>query len=149
MLHSRESPAAAWLEAATRRQRGRKGHRALNRGEQKNVAINWRNAVEQAARVGLAWRSEDRVDRALFDDVAGIHHQHALRELGDDAEVVRDQYDRHAEFALQSQQQIEDLRLHGDVERRVGSSAINSLGCEASAIAIITRCRVPPDSSCG
>jgi hypothetical protein len=31
----------------------------------------------------------------------------------------------------------------------VGSSAISSLGSQASAMAIITRCCWPPDSSCG
>ena len=31
----------------------------------------------------------------------------------------------------------------------VGSSAISSLGSHARAIAIITRCCWPPDSSCG
>ncbi len=31
----------------------------------------------------------------------------------------------------------------------VGSSAISSAGSHASAIAIITRCRCPPDSWCG
>ncbi len=31
----------------------------------------------------------------------------------------------------------------------VGSSAMSSLGSQASAIAIITRCCWPPDSSCG
>ena len=31
----------------------------------------------------------------------------------------------------------------------VGSSAISSFGSQASAMAIITRCCWPPDSSCG
>ena len=31
----------------------------------------------------------------------------------------------------------------------VGSSAISTLGRQESAIAIITRCRMPPESSCG
>ena len=31
----------------------------------------------------------------------------------------------------------------------VGSSAISSLGSQASAIAIITRCRMPPENWCG
>ncbi len=31
----------------------------------------------------------------------------------------------------------------------VGSSAISSLGSQDSAMAIITRWRMPPDSSCG
>ena len=39
-------------------------------------------------------------------------------DLGDDAEIVRDEQDRHAQFALQLAQQLEDLRLDRDVERR-------------------------------
>ena len=31
----------------------------------------------------------------------------------------------------------------------VGSSAISSFGRQASAMAIMTRCRIPPDSWCG
>ena len=31
----------------------------------------------------------------------------------------------------------------------VGSSAISSFGWQASAIAIITRCRIPPENWCG
>ncbi len=31
----------------------------------------------------------------------------------------------------------------------VGSSAMSSFGSQDSAIPIITRCRMPPDSSCG
>ena len=48
--------------------------------------------------------------RAL-DDLAGVHHEHALRDFGDDAEVVGDQDQRHAALALQAQQQGEHLRL--------------------------------------
>ena len=35
----------------------------------------------------------------------------------DDAEIVRDQHQRHAELALQLGQQVQDLRLDGHVER--------------------------------
>ena len=54
---------------------------------------------------------------AGLDDLAGVHHEHALRDFGDDAEVVRDQHERHAALALQLQQQREHLRLDRDVER--------------------------------
>ena len=40
------------------------------------------------------------------------------RRLGDHAEVVGDQDHRRAELALQLDDQLEDLRLDGDVERR-------------------------------
>ena len=41
-------------------------------------------------------RVEQRADRRLLDLAPGVHHHHALRHLGDDAQVVRDQQDRRA-----------------------------------------------------
>ena len=52
-----------------------------------------------------------------FDDAAGVHHRDAIRRLGDDAEIVRDQQQRQIELALHLAQQLEDLRLHRHVER--------------------------------
>ncbi len=49
--------------------------------------------------------------------LARVHHDDALRGLGDDREIVRDQHQRHAALPLQPQQQVEDLRLDGHVER--------------------------------
>ena len=71
-------------------------------------------------------------------------------DLGDHAEVVGDQHDRHAELALQLAQQVEDLRLDGDVERGrrlVGDQ--QRRGRTTSAMAIITRWRMPPENWCG
>jgi hypothetical protein len=42
-----------------------------------------------------------------------------------------------------------ELGLGRHVSAVVGSSAMRSLGSSASAMAIITRWRWPPDSSCG
>jgi len=39
-----------------------------------------------------------------------------MGDLGDDAQIVGDKQDRHAELLLQSPQQVEDLCLDGDVE---------------------------------
>ena len=38
--------------------------------------------------------------------------------MAHDAEIVRDEQHRQAEPVLQIEQQVDDLRLHGDVERR-------------------------------
>ena len=61
---------------------------------------------------------EELAHRRLFDDAAGVHDDDALAELGDDAEVVRDEQDGQAEPLLQRGQELHDLRLDGDVERR-------------------------------
>lgn len=59
-------------------------------------------------------------------------------EIGNHAKIVGDD-DRHSGIGLKLVQELEDLRLNRDVQRRCGSSAIRSLGFVASAMAIITR----------
>ena len=44
---------------------------------------------------------------------------------------------------------LQDLALHDDVERRRRLVHDHSSGSSASAIAMITRWRMPPESSCG
>ena len=48
---------------------------------------------------------------------AGVHDRDAIGGLGDDAEIVRDEQQRQIELLLHLAQQVEDLRLHRDVER--------------------------------
>ena len=55
---------------------------------------------------------------ALLDLAAGVHHHHAVGDVGDDAEVVGDQDDRGPEPARELAQQVEDPRLDRHVERR-------------------------------
>jgi hypothetical protein len=87
--------------------------------------------------------------RGALDDAAGIHHRDLVGHFGDHAEIVGDQDDRHAGLLLQVAQQIEDLRLHGHVERGGRLVGDQQHRAQASAIAIITRWRMPPDSWCG
>jgi hypothetical protein len=49
---------------------------------------------------------------------AEVHDQHAVGDVADDVEVVRDEDVGEAEVALEVLEQVQDLRLHGDVERR-------------------------------
>src|SRR3954470_17812727 len=50
-----------------------------------------RDRSHQPVRIGMQWTREQVTDARLFDLLAGIHHDHALRGLGDDAEIVRDE----------------------------------------------------------
>jgi hypothetical protein len=68
----------------------------------------------------MARHREHRRGRARLDDAAGVHHRQFVRESGDDAEVVGDEDDAHAALLRQRLQQLDDLGLHGDVERRRG-----------------------------
>ena len=73
---------------------------------------------EQLARIGVLRPREHLFDRPVLDDLALRHHADAVGDAPDDAEVVGDEQDRHAEARLQLLQERQDLRLHGDVERR-------------------------------
>ena len=76
-----------------------------------------------------SWNSV--VDVALLDDLAEVHHRHPVGDLGHHAEVVGDEHDRHAELLLQLPQQLQDLRLGGDVQRRrrlVGDQQLRPAG---------------------
>jgi len=60
---------------------------------------------------------EDVLERPALDDLAGVHHGDAVAHAGDDAEVVRDEDDAHPALGLDVPEQVEDLRLDGDVQR--------------------------------
>ena len=74
---------------------------------------------------------EDLRDRPALDHPAAVHHDHPVGHLGDHAHVVGDEDDGGAGFLLQVADQLEDLRLHGDVERRgrlVGDEHLGAAG---------------------
>ncbi len=66
---------------------------------------------------GCSGRLEDRPAPRRAPCTAGVHHQDVVGEVGDHAQVVRDQDDRGAGLLLEVLEQVEDLRLHGHVER--------------------------------
>lgn len=69
--------------------------------------------------------------RPLLDDVPAVHDGDAVGHAGDDAEIVRDEDDGGVPFLLQILHQLEDLRLHGHVERRrrfVGDEQVGITG---------------------
>ena len=72
--------------------------------------------AQQAPGVGVLGVVEDLLDRPLLDDLPGVHDQHAVGDLGDDAEIVGDQDHRQVAVAVQLFDQLQDLRLDRDVE---------------------------------
>ena len=75
---------------------------------------------EQVAGIGVLRPVEDLARAPGLDHLALGHDQHRLGHLAHDAEVVGDQQQRHAEARLELLQQLQDLRLDGDVERGGG-----------------------------
>jgi hypothetical protein len=51
-----------------------------------------------------------------FDDPAQVHDRDVITELADDGQIVRDEEVAKTELALKIGEQVEDLRLDGDVQ---------------------------------
>ena len=74
--------------------------------------------IQQGPRVGMLGAIEDCPHVTVLDHPAGIHDEHMVGQRGHHGEVVGDEDHRAAELLLQVAQQLQDLRLNGDVERR-------------------------------
>jgi hypothetical protein len=99
----------------------------------------------EIAGIGLARPLEDLGHGTLLDDAAVAHDADPVGELPDHPEIVGDEQDRHAELALQLLQELQDLRLHGDIEGRrrlVGDQQVRLVGerhGDHHALALATR----------
>lgn len=62
--------------------------------------------------------SEDLLHRAGLDLLAVLQHRHRVGDLPHHGEVMQDEQVGEAALALQFIEQLQDLRLHGDIERR-------------------------------
>ena len=86
---------------------------------------------DQVLGVRVLRRGEDVGRRAALDDLAVIHDAHPVGHLAHDAEIVGDEQHRHVELGLELGEQLEDLRLDGDVERSgrlVGDEQVGLVG---------------------
>jgi len=84
-----------------------------------------------------------------FDEPPGVHDLHAVAEARHDAEIVRDVKHRHAELALHLFINSRICACTVTSSARGGFVGDQELGRVMRAIAIITRCRIPPENSCG
>ncbi len=78
--------------------------------------VKARNRPQQRAQIGVPRPAEDIVERAAFHDLAAIHHDDFLGDIGDHPEIVGDQQHGHSELALQLDEQLQDLRLNRYIE---------------------------------
>ena len=144
---------AARVEGAARRHARRIGHVARNRHQRAPVRrpASSSRGTERSRPVGVGHQRvlQQRHDAAPLDDAARIHDHHPVGDLGHHAQVVGDEDHRHPGPACSSFSSSRICAWMVTSSAVVGSSAISTLGSQASAIAIITRWRIPPDSSCG
>ena len=71
---------------------------------------------------------EDGLLVGVLDDPPRVHDADVVGHLGHHAEVMRDHHDRGVELALKALDELEDLRLHRDVERGGGLVCDQQLG---------------------
>ncbi len=108
-------------ERAVRGKLGERGHAARNLLEPAVPrCARPRNRPEQPDRVRVLRVGEKVLHRRLLRLPAGVHDHHAVGEVCDHAQVVRDQDDRGAEPLSNFAQEVEDPGLNGHVERRRG-----------------------------
>ena len=100
--------------------------------------------VEEALRVGVAQVVEDVGQGAVFHDPPGVHDAHGVAHVGHDPEVVRDHEHGHPGLLLELSNELEHLGLDGDVQGRGGLVGDQESGSQASAMAMTTRCCMPP-----
>ena len=110
--------AAARREGAAVRQIGQRRRAPLDRAQRHADGPAGRHRVEQASGVGVGRRPEESSRRRHLHEPPGIHHGHPIAGLGDDAQIVGHDHDRHAQPVAQLEQQLQDLVLDRDVERR-------------------------------
>ncbi len=92
---------------------------------------------------------DDVGHRPDLDDAPGVHHRHPVGGLGDHAHVVGDEHHRGAVLAAEALEQGDDLRLDRHVERGGRFVGDDQPRLGASASAITTRWRMPPENWCG
>src|SRR5690606_11536691 len=107
-------------------------------GEALPAGVRGGDRGEEAARVQVLRGGEDLRGGAVLDDAAVVHHEDAVGEALAHGEVVADE-DQGAAGGEALLEQLKDLRLHGDVERGGGSSAMSTAGSRASAAAMRAR----------
>ena len=106
--------------------------------------------VDELSRVGLLRVLVDAFRWAELDDFAVVHHGHHVGHEFHDAQVVADEDVGEAAFVLQFFEQVQDLGLDADIERRDRFIADDELGAGGQrARAMQTRCRWPPENSWG
>ena len=107
------------MEGAAARRIERRGELALELDLGAPLfGIGDRRRREQRPRIGVQRPPENLLDRRDLHRPAEIHHHHVVGDEAHDREIVADEDVGEAELLLQVGEQVQDLRLDRDVERR-------------------------------
>src|SRR5262245_45404485 len=107
--------AAAWMEGAAGRWVRQVG-RLAGDGIERLFAAKLGHGAEQCAGVGMFRRAEKIAYGAHLHDASGVHHRHLIAHLRDNPEVVGDKDQCNTGLLLNIHEQVQILRLNGDIE---------------------------------
>ena len=124
---------AARGEGAAGKDLPRTRNRAGHRTQPLDPMVERRLAVAQHRGVRVPRSVEQVGARTRLHQPAGVHDQDPVCPFARDAEVMGDEQQRHAPLALDAVQQVEDLALGGDVQRRRWLVADQHLGVARQA----------------
>src|SRR5688572_21224926 len=85
-----ETVRTAWMERTTGRDEDERRRSTFDRNEPAALLVDVGDRLEKAPRVGVERLREDLVASPELGGPTRVHDHHRLRDVGDDAEVVRD-----------------------------------------------------------
>ena len=74
------------------------------------------NALKQGFGVGMVGLLDECLDWCSFDDAPQIHHDYAIRDMFDDADIMADEQICEVVILLEFHKQVQHLRLNRDVK---------------------------------
>ena len=77
-----------------------------------------RNRRQQRLSIRVLRRTKDLLNAAGLYRLTAIHHQHPIGDIGHDAHIVGDKDHPHRHLLLQNGNELQNLRLDGDIQRR-------------------------------
>jgi hypothetical protein len=105
-----------------------RGHVVVDHHQPRRVALQAGAAGQQRLGVGVLRALEDLLHGAVLADLPVAHHHHLVGDLAHQAQVVADEEHAHLVRGLELAQQLQDLALDGDVQRRGGLVGDQQLG---------------------
>lgn len=149
MLHPQDRR-GAWRHGILRRRillaaRQRKLRRQRPIGHRPQL----RHRRQQRPGIGLLRRGKQLAHPILFHLFAAAHHQHPVGNLRHHAHVVSNEDHPHLHLPLQHADQLQDLRLNGDVEGGGGFIGNQQRRFAGERHGDHHRWRMPPESWCG
>src|SRR5581483_12273817 len=82
------------------------------------VGVRNRDRRKQRLGIGMVGRLKEAFGAADLDQLAQVYDGDDVRQVADHRQIVRDKQVGGLAFVLKLGQQVQDRRLHGDVQRR-------------------------------